>query len=229
MNRAERLHALTESLRRAGVRGRTADQLADEFDVGSRTIKRDLAALAAGGLPVWGRTGPGGGYGLAETASLPPVNFTAAQALALSAAVAVSTQAPFADAARTATRKVLDVLDPLARRRAVDLSRRVWVDIGPSAPRRIMSVLEQALIDQVTVNISYIDGVGRSTRREVEPMIFALTRGRWLLVAWCRLRDDVRWFDLSRIQSATTSRHPCAGHDIGEIGTPPEQARSVGV
>ncbi len=229
VNRTERLHALTESLRRAGARGRTAEQLADAFEVTSRTIKRDLVALEAGGLPVWGRTGPGGGYGLAERSSLPPVNFTAAQALALSAAVAVSTQAPFSDAARAANRKVLDVLDPLARRRATDLSHRVWVDVGPSAPRRVMSVLEQALIDQVTVNLAYTNAQGSSTRREVEPMIFALTGGRWLLVAWCRLREDVRWFTLSHIQAATATHHPCTGHHLSEIGTPPEQARPVSV
>ncbi len=229
MNRTERLHALTEALRRADARGRTAEQLADEFEVTSRTIKRDLAALEASGLPVWGRTGPGGGYGLAQGSSLPPVNFTAAQALALSAAVAASAQAPFSDAARTATRKVLDVLDPLAHRRATDLSHRVWVDVGPSAPRRVMSVLERALVDQVTVNLAYTDTQGRSTRRKVEPMIFALTGGRWLLVGWCRLRDDVRWFDLSRIQAATATRHPCAGHPVTEIGAPPEQARPVGI
>lgn len=155
------------------------------------------------------------------------MNFTAAQALALSAAVAVATQAPFSDSARTATRKVLDVLDPLARRRATDLSHRVWVDVGPSAPRRVVSVIEQALVDQVTVNLTYTDTQGRTTRREVEPMIFALTGGRWLLVAWCRLRDDVRWFDLSRIRTATATRRPCTGHDVNEIGTPPEQARPV--
>ena len=228
MNRTERLHALTESLRRAGLRGRTAQQLADEFEVTTRTVKRDLAALEAGGLPVWGRTGPGGGYGLAESSSLPPVNFTAAQALALSAAVAVTAQAPFSELARTATRKVLDVLDPAARRRAAALSNRIWVDVGPSAPRRVMSVLEEGLIDQVTVNLTYTDARGRSTRREVEPMIFALTRGRWLLVAWCRLRDDIRWFDLSRIGDATATRRPCTGHAVSEIGTAPDQARPVG-
>ncbi|MDQ3527383.1 MAG: WYL domain-containing protein [Actinomycetota bacterium] len=229
MNRTERLHALTESLRRAGARGRTADQLAEELEVTSRTIKRDLAALEAGGLPIWGRTGPGGGYGLAERSSLPLVNFTAAQALALTAAVTVATQAPFSDSARAATRKVLDVLDPAARRRAIDLSHRIWVDVGPSAPRRIVSVLEQALLDQVTVNLSYTDAAGQQTRREIEPMIFAFTGGRWLLVAWCHLRIDVRWFHLSRIQSATATRHPCTGHDVSEIGNPPEQARPVGV
>jgi predicted DNA-binding transcriptional regulator YafY len=227
VNRTDRLHAVTESLRRAGARGRTADQLAEEFEVTSRTIKRDLAALEASGVPIWGRTGPGGGYGLAERSSLPPVNFTAAQALALAAAVTVATQAPFSDSARTATGKVLDALDPAARRRATDLSHRIWVDVGPSAPRRIMSVLEQALVDQITVNLSYTDAAGQRTRREIEPMIFAFTGGRWLLVAWCRLRVDIRWFNLSRIQSATATRRPCTGHDFSEIGIPPEQARPV--
>lgn len=229
MNRTERLHALAESLRRAGTRGLTAQQLAEEFEVTTRTIKRDLAALEAGGLPVWGRAGPGGGYGLAETSSLPPVNFTAAQALALNAAMAAAAQAPFSDSARTAARKVLDVLDPVSRRRATELSQRVWVNVQPSAPRALMSVLEQALLDQVTVNLSYTDAQGRSTRREVEPMIFALTDGRWLLIAWCRLRDDVRWFDLSRIGRATATRRPCTGHDVTEIGTPPDQAHPVNI
>ncbi|MGM7669113.1 helix-turn-helix transcriptional regulator [Microbacterium sp. A93] len=229
MNRTERLHSLTESLRRAGTRGRTAQQLADEFEVTVRTIKRDLAAVGAGGLPVWGRTGPGGGYGLTEMSSLPPVNLTAAQALALTAAVSATAQAPFSGSARAAIRKVLDVLDPAARRRAAELSSRVWVDVAPAAPRRVMSALEQATVDQVTVNIVYLDAKGRRTRREVEPMIFALTGGRWLLIGWCRLRDDVRWFDLTRIQSATATRRPCTGHSIDEIGTPPEFARPIGV
>jgi predicted DNA-binding transcriptional regulator YafY len=229
VNRSERFHALAESLRRAGARGRTAQQLAAEFEVTTRTIKRDLAALEAGGLPVWGRTGPGGGYGLAEISSLPPVNFTAAQALALSAAVAAATQAPFSSSARAATRKIVDVLDPVARRRAIDLAQRVWVDVAPSAVPRVMSALEQALLDQVTANIAYTDAHGHRTRREVEPMIFALTAGRWLLVAWCRLRDDVRWFDLSRIRTATATRRPCTGHHMSEIGPPPELAHPVSI
>lgn len=140
MNRTERLHALTESLRRAGARGHTAQQLADELEVTVRTIKRDLAALEAGGLPVCGRTGPGGGYGLAQTSSLPSVNFTAAKAVALSVAMAATAQVPFSDSARTATRKVLDVLDPLARRRATELSQRVWADVEHSAGHGLRAI-----------------------------------------------------------------------------------------
>jgi len=66
VNRTDRLHAIGEALRRAGRRGRTADSLAAEFEVSTRTIKRDLASLMAQGLPMWARTGPGGGYVLDE-------------------------------------------------------------------------------------------------------------------------------------------------------------------
>ena len=227
MNRTERLHALTESLRRAGKRGRTAESLAAEYEVSTRTVKRDLAALLSGGLPLWTRTGPGGGYFLDERTTLPPVNFSAAQAVALCAAVAASEGAPFADAARAGARKVIDALDPLARDRVASLTGRVWVDVGPGAPRRIASALEQALEDQVVVNLRYVDGGGTETRRQVEPMIFALQGGRWHLVGWCRLRDAVRWFRLDRIAGATPTRQACPGRPVSAIGAPPDSARTV--
>ena len=228
MKRAERLHALTDSLRRAGPRGRSAQRLADEFQVTVRTIKRDLAALSSSGLPLWSRTGPGGGYGLAERTALPPVNLSAAQALALVSAVAASPHAPFGDSAGAAIRKILDVLDPATRRRAAELSARVWVHPGPAPKRSVMSPVEQALIEQVTVRLDYVDATGTETTREVEPMIFAFTGGRWYLIAWCRLRDAVRWFDLARITRATQTRRPCTGHDVAEIGTPPPGSAPLG-
>ena len=77
------------------------------------------------------------------------------------------------------------------------------------------------------VNLTYTDAEGQTTRREVEPMIFALTAGQWKLVAWCRLRDGIRWFTLTRIQRETVTRHPCTGHQIEELGEPPALAHSV--
>ncbi|MDV3221249.1 helix-turn-helix transcriptional regulator [Intrasporangium sp.] len=227
MNRTERLHGLTEALRRAGRHGRTSESLAAEFEVSVRTVKRDLAALMTQGLPMWARTGPGGGYVLDERTSLPPVNFSAAQAVALCAAVAASSGAPFADSARSATRKVLDTVDPSTRARARSLTDRVWVDVGPGAPRRVMTALEGALTEQVTVNLVYEDGAGRVTRREVEPMIFALTGGRWYLVAWCRLRRGVRWFRLERVSRAVATRTACPERPVSAIGPPPPSARTV--
>ena len=44
----------------------TAQQLADELEVSIRTIYRDLDALAASGVPLYGDRGPAGGYNLVD-------------------------------------------------------------------------------------------------------------------------------------------------------------------
>lgn len=227
MKRAERLHALSEVLRRSGPRGVSAERLANEFEVSVRTVKRDLDALEASGAPVWSRPGPGGGYGLAAGASLPPVSLSPAQAVALMAAVSAAPDAPYADLAAAGVRKILDVLDPRTRQRADELANRVWVNAPPSPSRSIRSALEEAMAEQRVVRIRYTSRGGTSTIRAVEPVLFASTNGQWYVIGWCRLRDAVRWFSVSRIEQATVTRTACSGHTIDEVGDPPANARPV--
>jgi predicted DNA-binding transcriptional regulator YafY len=194
VKRTERLHALSEMLRRNGSRGCSAERLAREFGVSLRTVKRDLAALANSGAPVWSRPGPGGGYGLSTGASLPPVSLSPAQAVALMAAVSAAPDAPYADSAAAGIQKILDVLDPGTRARADELAQRVWVDALPAPSRTIRSALEEAMAEQRVVRLRYTSGGGTTTTRDVEPVLFASTNGRWYLVGWCRLRTAIRWF-----------------------------------
>lgn len=227
MKRAERLHALSEMLRRSGPRGCTAERLAAEFGVSVRTVKRDLAALDNSGVPVWSRPGPGGGYGLAARASLPPVSLTPAQAVALLAAVSAASDAPYADLASAGVRKILDVLDPRTRTRADALAGRVWVDAPARPPRAVRSAIEEAMAEQRVVRIRYVSGDGERTTRDVEPIMFGSTSGRWYLIGWCRLRRAVRWFLVTRIESASVTATACGEHGVEEVGTPPATARSV--
>lgn len=227
MRRVERLHALTEMLRRSGARGCTADRLAAEFGVSVRTVKRDIAALESSGAPVWSRPGPGGGYGLAARATLPPVSLSPAQAVALLAAVSAAHDAPYADLATAGVRKILDVLDPVTRRKADELAARVWVDAPPPASRAIRSALEEAMAEQRVLRIRYGAGDGGTTTRDVEPIMFGSRGGRWYLIGWCRLRGAVRWFRVARIERADVTAAPCGDHGVDEVGTPPPTARSV--
>ncbi|WP_167140719.1 YafY family protein [Diaminobutyricimonas sp. TR449] len=228
MKRAERLHALSEMLRRNGSRGCSAERLAREFDVSVRTVKRDLAALENSGAPVWSRPGPGGGYGLAVGASLPPVTLSPAQAVALMAAVSAAPDAPYADLAAAGIQKILDVLDPRTRARADELAGRVWVNpIPSSSSRTIRSALEEAMAEQRVVRIRYTSRDGTTTTRDVEPVLFASTNGQWYLVGWCRLRNAIRWFTVSRIERASVTKTACGGHTIHEVGEPPANARPV--
>ncbi|MFB0833636.1 helix-turn-helix transcriptional regulator [Arthrobacter halodurans] len=227
MKRAERLHALSEMLRRSGSRGCSAERLAAEFGVSVRTVKRDLAALENSGAPVWSRPGPGGGYGLASGASLPPVSLSPAQAVALMAAVSAAPDAPYADLAAAGIRKILDVLDPRTRARANELAGRVWVTAVPSSSRAIRSALEEAMAEQRVIRLRYTSRDGTTTTRDVEPVLFASTNGQWYLVGWCRLRNAMRWFTVSRIERAGVTKAACGGHTVHEVGEPPANARTV--
>lgn len=192
-----------------------------------RTIKRDLDALENSGAPIWSRPGPGGGYGLAVGASLPPVSLSPAQAVALMAAISAAPDAPYADLAAAGIQKILDVLDPKTRARADELAHRVWVNARPSSSRAIKSALEEAMAEQRVVRIRYTSGDETTTTRHVEPVLFASTNDQWYLVGWCQLRNAMRWFTVSRIERASVTKTACGGHTIHEVGEPPANARPV--
>ncbi|GAA0378102.1 hypothetical protein Acor_44100 [Acrocarpospora corrugata] len=74
----------------------------------------------------------------------------------------------------------------------------------------IKRAIDRALTGRRVLLIDY-DGKTGPTTREVEPSIFLGGRGGfWYLVAWCRLREDVRVFRLDRITAATLTdeRYP---------------------
>ncbi|WP_336028101.1 helix-turn-helix transcriptional regulator [Geodermatophilus sp. FMUSA9-8] len=228
MNRTDRLHALTEELRRAGPRGRTAGRLAAWLEVSTRTVKRDVDALQQTGVPIWASSGPGGGYVLDAAATLPPVNLTPAQAVAVAVALAGAGGAPFAADGRAALEKVLDVLGPEAQAEAERLGGRVWVRSGAGSGRPDPApVVEEALARRRVVAITYRDRAGTPTRRRVEPHLLARTGDRWYLVGWCRERDAPRWFRWDRIEAASLTTETAPERDPAAYGTPPPDARAV--
>lgn len=227
MKRAERLHALSEMLRRSGTRGISAERLSREFEVSVRTVKRDLDALEHSGAPIWSRPGPGGGYGLARGASLPPITLSPAQAVAILAAVSAAPDAPYADLAAAGIRKIVDVLDPRTRAQADELANRIWVTAPPRSSRSVRSAIEEAMAEQRVLRMQYTAQDDTTTTRDVEPVMFASTDGRWYLIGWCRLRNAMRWFAVSRIERASVTKLACSGHTIQEVGEPPANARPV--
>jgi predicted DNA-binding transcriptional regulator YafY len=107
VNRTDRLYALVEELRAVAPRLRRSAQLAARFEVSVRTIERDLLALQVAGVPIWAQPGPGGGYAVDPAHTLPPVNFTAAEATAIATALATPGATPLPQAARTALQKLV--------------------------------------------------------------------------------------------------------------------------
>lgn len=98
----------------------------------------------------------------------------------------------------------------------IRLGRPGYTLAGPETVRR---EIDRALRGRRVLRIEYRGADGTVTSREVEPNICLGGRGgRWYLVAWCRLRDDIRVFRLDRIVSASVAdeRHPEPGQGLLE-------------
>ena len=228
MNRTDRLYALREELRRAGRAGRTAERLAEVFEVSVRTIKRDIATLQHGGFPICARPGPGGGYVVDKAATLPPVNFTAAEVSGLAAAVAAHRGQPFDSYARAALVKALSVMDAQARERATVVNDRVWIDLTDTpSDTRTRHTIERALHEQRVLVVHYRDGHDKQTVRHIDPVVLARTGGQWYLVGNCRTRKAIRWFRLDRVTSAHLTTEAAAIIPVEAVGTPPATAKAI--
>lgn len=205
MNKTERMYALVEELRAIAPRARSSSWLARRLEVSTRTIERDLAALLQAGVPIWATNGRRGGYSLDARMTLPPLNFTPSEAAALAVAMAVAGPTPLGQAARSGLGKIVAAMSPAARRVAVELVGRIRVpEFVPELPAgRVPATVVDALGDRRVLEIDYVDRIGRSTSRCVEPTGLFTVEGNWYLVAWCRLRDGHRAFRLDRIRLAT--------------------------
>ncbi|HEY3144324.1 MAG TPA: YafY family protein [Acidimicrobiales bacterium] len=203
MNRTDRLYALVEELRAFAPRTRTARQLADRFEVSVRTVERDLNSLLQAGVPIYATPGPGGGYSLDKSHTLPPVNFTPEEATALAVALSRPGASPFADSLRSAVRKVVGVMPAQEAEAARRLAGRVRLFAHASDTRASTdAVIEEAVLGSLVVEIEYQDRNDTPTTREVEPLGLVGSAEAWYLAGYCRLRKDERAFKLDRIVSA---------------------------
>ena len=216
MNRTDRLYALVEELRAVAPRPRSARQLAQRYEVSTRTIERDILALQESGVPIYAETGRAGGYVIDKTLTLPPVNFTAAEMVAIAVALARDEATPFAAATRSALRKVLASASAAQATEAAQLLDRIRLisppgpapgtAVRPRAGRPPASVplaIQEAITAGHVLRLEYADRKDQVTVREVEPVAFAATRSQWYLLAWCRLRRGGRAFRVDRIRGVT--------------------------
>lgn len=86
---------------------------------------------------------------------------------------------------------------------------------------------EDALDGKRTLAIRYSDGEGRETELRVDPQLLGGTFGHWYLVAYCHVRESIRWFRLDRITAAHLTAQASTDRPVSDIGVPPDTARSV--
>jgi len=201
-NDTKRLSRLTAILTQLQTkRLLTATKLADKFSVSIRTIYRDIRALEQAGVPII--TDEGKGYSLMEGYRVPPVMFTEAQANALITAeqlVLKNKDASFVKDYTEAIEKIKSVLKYNIQDKANLLAERTRFDQNNYLERNSsnLSDLQFCLTNFRIAKIEYTNEQNKTTTRHIEPFAL-LSTDNWLLVAFCRLRKEFRFFRLDRI------------------------------
>jgi predicted DNA-binding transcriptional regulator YafY len=204
---ASRILAMLELLQ--DLPGITGPQLADRLGVSSRTVRRYVGALQEMGIPVEPMPGRYGGYRLISGFRLPPLMFSADEAIGLVLAiVAARPHGVTGDdhPAERAISKIERVLSPdLARkiteiREGVIMPSGMWDREAVFPDPDVLTTLTHASLTGHRVWMRYSSRESDETAREVDPYGVVALFGRWYLHGWCHLRQDRRTFRVDRVR-----------------------------
>lgn len=209
-------------------RPRSARWLAERFEVSARTVERDISALQQSGTPIYAEPGRTGGYCLDRAHTLPPVNLTPEEAVAMALALRRMAGTPFRQPAASALRKLVAAMhaDDAAAARA--MAERIHL-VGDTPPATMPRLAAGTLPVGRVLRIGYADRYGVVTTREIEPLGYVGVRDQWYLIAWCRLRGSVRVFRPDRITAVTPTRESVPPRSLteGDLDIPPDRLRRL--
>ncbi|MBZ2195372.1 helix-turn-helix transcriptional regulator [Occultella gossypii] len=208
--RADRLVSLVLLLRQRGQL--TAQALARELEVSTRTVLRDIEALSAAGVPVYAERGRHGGFALLPGFRTELTGLNHDEALALLTAGTGHAEQAFGlgSALASAMRKVVDALPEGHRVTVSDATQRFLVEpetdllsrrrVTEDVPHTTMSEVRKAVLTGHKLRIHYAATGKAPTWRTVDPLGLVTVRDRAYLLATRSGAD--RTYRLSRMLAA---------------------------
>jgi predicted DNA-binding transcriptional regulator YafY len=188
-----------------GSPGISADRLAGKLGVSDRAVRRYVGILREAEIPIESVRGPYGGYRVGRSLRLPPLMFTAAEALGLVMAVLDGHHdaGDSAGPAGGALGKIMRVLpEPVAaqaeavRRTAAPAPDRAAARPDPATT----TALVQARSECRRVRLSYRSEAGSERDIEADPWAVVVRHGRWYLLCHSRSADAQRAYRIDRIR-----------------------------
>ncbi|SNT37493.1 Predicted DNA-binding transcriptional regulator YafY, contains an HTH and WYL domains [Asanoa hainanensis] len=224
--RADRLVSLVLLLRQ---RGRlSAATLANELEVSTRTVLRDIEALSAAGVPVYAERGRHGGFALLPglRTELTGLNHDEALALLVAGSRRGAQAFGLGSALASAMLKVVDALPESHRDTAAGAVERLLVDpetdllarrqVAEEVPEAIVAEVRRAVFAGHKLRIHYAAAGQPAAWRTVDPIGLVTVREQGYLLA-SRAGAD-RTYRLSRVLAAEELAEPAERPDRVDPG-----------
>lgn len=193
--------------------GITAEQLASELGVTDRAARRYVGILREAGISIESSPGRFGGYRLGRGLKLPPLSFTAEEAVAIVMA-ALNGHHDLTrpgDSVAAAVAKVMRALPEPVAARAESLRRSATPAPDRSAARpdaAITTSLIEAVERSRAIRIAYCPESGSQAEFEVEPWAVVVRHGRWYLLCRSTRADAVRAYRVDRVTAVESTTRP---------------------
>ena len=174
----------------------TAKELAERFEVSTRTIYRDIEVLSRANIPRYATKGKDGGIGLLEEFVLNKTVLLEEEQnqilFALQGMDKVTGQAGNDIVAKLSTIFQKEADDWLK----IDFSN--WGKEG--SQKEWFAILKKAILQKKLVQFIYFNTDGQKTKRTVEPLQIWFKDKSWYLVSYCRQKEDYRIFKIARMK-----------------------------
>ncbi|WP_211341795.1 helix-turn-helix transcriptional regulator [Ulvibacterium marinum] len=195
----------------------TAKYLAEKHNVSIRTIYRDIRTLEKSGIPIV--TEEGKGYSIMEGYHLPPVLFTEDEANALITVEQLAIHnkdRSLSENVSSAIEKIKAILRYSQKGNADLLAGRIYFGGHQNVKKSSNNLMQiQSAITQYKVlTIDYLSSEAKSTIRSIEPFAIYSINGDFLLIAFCRLRNDFRHFRIDFIKKLVVKNQTFNPHNM---------------
>lgn len=175
----------------------TAEELANKFEVSTRTIYRDIDTLCSSGIPIYTIKGKGGGISLVESfilnKSILSENEQDEILIGLQSLNATSYMS---------TDNILSKLGNLFNR-----NNKNWIEVDFSdwqcndKEKDKFTLLKDAVLNSNLIKFEYYNTSGERTNRTVKPLQLLFKSNNWYLKGYCMQKGDFRLFRIHRIRN----------------------------
>lgn len=175
----------------------TAKELAERFEVSTRTIYRDLDTLSGAGIPIYTSKGSGGGIKLLDEFKLDKSVLSEREQSEILMGLQVLKGARYPD-----TSEVIGKIGSLFNRSEYDWIQVDFSQWGSNVEEQDKFVtIKTAIMENRRITFEYLSSYGEKTLRKVEPVRLIFKGQSWYLQAYCLLKEDYRTFKIMRMRT----------------------------
>ena len=172
----------------------TAKELADRFEVSTRTIYRDIETLSTANIPIYASKGKDGGIGLLDKYILNKTILSEEEQNQILFALQGMKKVKGQD-----EKDILEKLSILFNKEINDWIKIDFSNWGNVQEERF-DIIKSAILNKQLVQFIYYNSNREESKRIVEPLQIWFKDKSWYLVSYCKLKQDYRIFKIARIK-----------------------------